>query len=353
MNLHNNIQLIAGPCSAESRQQLLSTAEQIKDVGLDYFRAGIWKPRTRPNDFEGVGAKGLDWLVEVREKFGFRVGTEVASTKHVEEAIRAEIDMLWIGTRTTANPFLVEEISQALKGAKIPIMIKNPINPDLKLWIGAFERFKGNNINDLHAIHRGFSVYEKIKYRNLPNWQLAIDFKMQMPQTPLYCDPSHIAGKREYILEISQKALDLRFDGLVIETHCNPEKALTDATQQLTPQQLKEVLGKLVFRRRIDANEEELNEYREQIDIIDCNLVEILGKRMKISEKIGDYKKRNDLTIFQSVRWDELLQKNIDLAQKENLSENFASQLFKLIHQESINIQERILSEKIDEKNKS
>ncbi|MDD4575938.1 MAG: 3-deoxy-7-phosphoheptulonate synthase, partial [Bacteroidales bacterium] len=228
MDVQDNISLIAGPCSAESKEQLLDTASELKNLNIKYFRAGIWKPRTRPSDFEGVGSIGLKWLQEVKSTFGISVATEVANTKHVEETLKAGIDMLWLGTRTTTNPFQVQEIAEALRGVSIPVMIKNPINPDLKLWLGAFERFKMCGVENLSAIHRGFSVYEHIKYRNNPNWQIAIDFKHEMHETALICDPSHIAGKRFYVQEISQKALDLNFDGLFIESHFNPDNALTD-----------------------------------------------------------------------------------------------------------------------------
>ncbi|MDD2345289.1 MAG: bifunctional 3-deoxy-7-phosphoheptulonate synthase/chorismate mutase type II [Bacteroidales bacterium] len=344
MNVQDNITLIAGPCSAESKEQLFNTASELKKLNIKYFRAGIWKPRTRPGDFEGVGSIGLKWLQEVKSTFGIPVATEVASTKHVEEALKAGIDMLWLGTRTTTNPFLVQEIAESLRGVTIPIMIKNPINPDLKLWLGAFERFSMCGIHHLSAIHRGFSVYERIKYRNNPNWQIAIDFKHEMPETPMICDPSHIAGKRSYVQEISQKALDLNFDGLFIESHYQPDKALTDSEQQLSPSDLETIIEKLILRQRINADEDEINEYRNQIDVYDENLIQILKQRMEISKKIGEFKAKHNLSILQSVRWEELLLNNLNNAQKESLSEQFALQLFKLIHQESINIQEDILS---------
>lgn len=344
MNVQDNITLIAGPCSAESKEQVFAAANELKNLNIKYFRAGIWKPRTRPGDFEGVGSIGLQWLQEVKKTYGIPVGTEVANVKHVYEALKAGIDMLWIGTRTTTNPFQVQDIAEALRGVSIPIMIKNPINPDLKLWLGAFERFKMCGVDNLSAIHRGFSVYERIKYRNDPNWQIAIDFKHEMPETPIICDPSHIAGKRIFIQEVSQKALDLNFDGLIIESHCQPEKALTDSEQQLTPSDLKKIIDHLIVRQRINADEVEINEYRTQIDLYDENLIQILKNRMEMSKKIGHFKAKHNLSILQSARWEELLQSNLSKAEKENLSEDFAMQLFKLIHQESINIQEDILS---------
>ena len=344
MNVQDNITLIAGPCSAESKEQLLNTASELKNLNIKYFRAGIWKPRTRPGEFEGVGSIGLKWLQEVKSTFGISVATEVANTKHVEETLKAGIDMLWLGTRTTTNPFQIQEIAEALRGVTIPVMIKNPINPDLKLWLGAFERFRMCGVENLSAIHRGFSIYERIKYRNNPNWQIAIDFKHEMPETALICDPSHIAGKRFYVQEISQKALDLNFDGLFIESHFNPDKALTDSEQQLSPTELKSMIKNLIVRQRINADEDEINEYRNQIDLYDENLIQILKKRMEISEKIGAFKAKHNLSILQSARWEELLLNNLNKAQKENLSEQFALQIFKLIHQESINIQEDILS---------
>lgn len=351
MDVQDNISLIAGPCSAESKEQLLDTASELKNLNIKYFRAGIWKPRTRPGDFEGVGSIGLKWLQEVKSTFGISVATEVANTKHVEETLKAGIDMLWLGTRTTTNPFQVQEIAEALRGVSIPVMIKNPINPDLKLWLGAFERFKMCGVENLSAIHRGFSVYERIKYRNNPNWQIAIDFKHEMPETALICDPSHIAGKRSYVQEISQKALDLNYDGLFIESHFNPDNALTDSEQQLSPTELKSMIKNLIVRQRINADEEEINEYRNQIDLYDENLIQILKNRMEISEKIGAFKAKHNLSILQSVRWGELLLNNLNKAQKENLSEQFALQIFKLIHQESINIQEDILSKNTNNEN--
>lgn len=351
MDVQDNISLIAGPCSAESKEQLLDTASELKNLNIKYFRAGIWKPRTRPSDFEGVGSIGLKWLQEVKSTFGISVATEVANTKHVEETLKAGIDMLWLGTRTTTNPFQVQEIAEALRGVSIPVMIKNPINPDLKLWLGAFERFKMCGVENLSAIHRGFSVYERIKYRNNPNWQIAIDFKHEMPETALICDPSHIAGKRSYVQEISQKALDLNYDGLFIESHFNPDNALTDSEQQLSPTELKSMIKNLIVRQRINADEEEINEYRNQIDLYDENLIQILKNRMEISEKIGAFKAKHNLSILQSVRWGELLLNNLNKAQKENLSEQFALQIFKLIHQESINIQEDILSKNTNNEN--
>ena len=351
MDVQDNISLIAGPCSAESKEQLLDTASELKNLNIKYFRAGIWKPRTRPSDFEGVGSIGLKWLQEVKSTFGISVATEVANTKHVEETLKAGIDMLWLGTRTTTNPFQVQEIAEALRGVSIPVMIKNPINPDLKLWLGAFERFKMCGVENLSAIHRGFSVYEHIKYRNNPNWQIAIDFKHEMHETALICDPSHIAGKRFYVQEISQKALDLNFDGLFIESHFNPDNALTDSEQQLSPTELKSMIKNLIVRQRINADEEEINEYRNQIDLYDENLIQILKNRMEISEKIGAFKAKHNLSILQSVRWGELLLNNLNKAQKENLSEQFALQIFKLIHQESINIQEDILSKNTNNEN--
>lgn len=351
MDVQDNITLIAGPCSAESKEQLLDTASELKNLNIKYFRAGIWKPRTRPSDFEGVGSIGLKWLQEVKSTFGISVATEVANTKHVEETLKAGIDMLWLGTRTTTNPFQVQEIAEALRGVSIPVMIKNPINPDLKLWLGAFERFKMCGVENLSAIHRGFSVYEHIKYRNNPNWQIAIDFKHEMHETALICDPSHIAGKRFYVQEISQKALDLNFDGLFIESHINPDNALTDSEQQLSPTELKSMIKNLIVRQRINADEDEINEYRNQIDLYDENLIQILKNRMEISEKIGVFKAKHNLSILQSVRWGELLLNNLNKAQKENLSEQFALQIFKLIHQESINIQEDILSKNTNNEN--
>lgn len=341
--------LIAGPCSAENKDQLFKTAIGLKNIKINYFRAGIWKPRTRPGEFEGVGNIGLSWLQEIKTLYGYKTATEVANVKHVYDALKSGIDMLWIGARTTTNPFSVQEIAEALKGVSIPVMVKNPINPDLKLWIGALERLYNNNITNLSAIHRGFSIYEKIDYRNSPNWQIVIDLKHEIPDIPIICDPSHIGGKAIYIKEISQKAMDLNYDGLIIETHFNPPFALTDSEQQITPDHLKKILSELIIRKRNEIIEEELDILRQEINMIDTKIINLITHRMDISKKIGIYKKHHNMAIFQNTRWKHLFKKNLQLAREKKLSENFVSALFKFIHQESISIQERIFSDNNNE----
>ena len=334
--------IIAGPCSAESREQILNTASQLSSESIDFFRAGIWKPRTRPGAFEGIGHEGLNWMTEVKEKFKLKICTEVASPEHVEAVLKKGFDMVWIGARSTANPFTVQEISEALKGVKIPVMIKNPTNPDLKLWIGALERMMNGGIEDLSAIHRGFSVYEKNLYRNNPNWQIALDLKKELPNIPLLCDPSHISGRRHLIHNISQKAMDLDYDGLMIETHCNPNQALTDKKQQLTPDELFELLSSLKLRSRKEFMDEQLRDFRMNLSEIDSDIIALLKKRMDISEQIGSYKKELNMVIFQKSIWEKAFKENVQNALDVELSEEFASQLFKLIHQESIVKQSKI-----------
>lgn len=339
--------VMAGPCSAESEEQVMDTAKQLKDIGIMIFRAGIWKPRTRPNSFEGVGKEGLPWLKKVKSELGMLTTTEVANANHVFEALKYGVDILWIGARTTANPFAVQEIADSLEGVDIPVMIKNPINPDVELWIGAFERLNQSGIKRMAAIHRGFSAYSKSFYRNNPQWQIPIELKRRIPHLPLLTDPSHICGNRDLIFEVSQKAMDLNFDGLIIETHCNPDKALSDAQQQLTPSALKEILDKLVLRKADIENAiimHNLEDLRNEIDKYDDKLIEILDQRMKIAEKIGRYKKENNITILQSSRWDELLNKRIELAAKKGLSEEFIIKIFRAIHQESINHQTLVMN---------
>jgi len=344
-----DLQLIAGPCSAESYEQLRDTAEGLKEVNPNYFRAGIWKPRTRPGAFEGAGNEALVWMNEIRSEFGYKLCTEVATVSHVEAALKAGFDMLWIGARTTTNPFSVQEIAEALKGVDIPVMVKNPINPDLKLWIGAIERLLKTGIQEVSAIHRGFSVYEQSKYRNAPNWQIPIDLKQLLPDIPLLCDPSHISGDAAILHEVAQKAMDLKYDGFMIETHYNPSIAKTDAKQQLTPSQLKEMLNALHYRDRSELVEAELSEFRARIDAMDEALIHLLIERMHISASIGNYKKERNLAILQKARWEELLLNNVNRAVKADLSSDFASQIFKLIHQESIHIQSEILGENKNE----
>lgn len=339
--------LIAGPCSAESEEQVLETARGLKEIGIEVFRAGIWKPRTRPNSFEGVGTIGLEWLKLVQKEFGMLTSTEVANARHVEDALSAGVDILWIGARTSANPFAMQEIADALKGVDIPILVKNPVNPDVELWVGAIERIMGAGITRLGAIHRGFSSFEKTRFRNVPQWQLAIDFRRKMPEIPMICDPSHISGCTELIQEVSQKALDLNYDGLIIESHCNPPKAWSDAKQQLTPNELRDMLSSLVLRI-INVNpslKTDLDEYRQQIDKYDDDLLAILEERMRVAKLIGKYKKEHNMTILQPSRWDEIIKKTVDKGATFGLSEEFISTIFKAIHQESINKQIQVMND--------
>jgi len=340
--------VMSGPCSAESEEQVMETSIQLKNAGIKIFRAGIWKPRTRPSAFEGVGKEGLPWLKRVKEELKMYTATEVANVKHVYDALKAGIDMLWLGARTTANPFAVQEIADALKGVDIPILIKNPINPDVELWIGAFERLNQAGITKLAAIHRGFSLYSKTLYRNHPQWEIPIELKRRIPDLPIITDPSHICGSRDLLFEVSQRAMDLDFDGLIIETHCHPDKALSDAQQQITPGDLQKLLSRLILRKaNIESNAllSTLEELRHEIDKYDDRLVEIFELRMAVARKIGLYKKNNNITILQTTRWDEILKHRIDQAAQKGLSEEFIIKVFRAIHEESINHQTRVMNE--------
>ncbi len=341
--------VIAGPCSAETEEQVMETAKGLKEIGVKIFRAGIWKPRTRPNTFEGVGKEGLPWMKRVQKELGMLTSTEVANASHVFEAVKYGVDILWIGARTTANPFAVQEIADALEGVDIPVLIKNPINPDVELWIGALERLNRSGIKKLAAIHRGFSTYDKTFYRNIPQWQLPIELKRRIPELPILTDPSHICGNRDLLFEISQKAMDLNFEGLIVESHVTPEKAISDAGQQVTPKALQELLGNLVLRNPNIENAvimHNLDDLRHEIDTYDTKLLQILADRMKVAEKIGRYKKENNLTILQSGRWDELLKERTSKAMDKGLSEEFILKVLRAIHQESINRQTKIMNEK-------
>ncbi len=340
--------LISGPCSAETEEQVLETARRLKkSTSTQVFRAGIWKPRTRPGSFEGIGVEGLKWLKKVKQETGLKTATEVANSKHVFEAMKYEVDILWIGARTTVNPFAVQEIADALEGVDIPIMVKNPINPDVELWCGAIERISKAGISRIAAIHRGFSSYAETKFRNAPNWQLPIELKRRRPEIPIICDPSHISGKSELLQEISQRAMDLNFEGLMIESHITPDKAWSDARQQITPEEVDTLIKNLVLRR-MDAKSngflQELEGYRSEIDRLDDELMRVLDQRMQVSEQIGSCKKENRVTIFQSGRWDNILEKSFIAGAKRGLSKEFIRKLFSAIHQESINKQTDIMN---------
>ena len=340
--------LIAGPCSAESEQQLFETAKALKEAGVGVFRAGIWKPRTRPNCFEGVGAVGLAWMKRVQQELGLKTATEVANVKHVYEALKSGVDLLWIGARTTVNPFAVQELADALRGTDIPVLVKNPVNPDVDLWLGAVERLQMAGLTKIGIIHRGFSVYLKSRYRNAPQWQLPIEIRRRFKDLPIICDPSHIAGRRELLHEISQQALDLGFDGLIIESHISPESALSDSKQQLTPGALKSLLDKLIVRKSDSTDvsyNENINELRGRIDELDHELIGILAQRMKISEEIGHYKKQNNTTILQSGRWEKILEKAFRTGEQKGLEKEFLENIFRAIHEASIDKQTEIMNE--------
>ncbi|MBR5100012.1 MAG: bifunctional 3-deoxy-7-phosphoheptulonate synthase/chorismate mutase type II [Bacteroidales bacterium] len=347
--------VIAGPCSAESEQQVLETAREIALAGIRVFRAGIWKPRTHPGCFEGVGTPGLKWLQRARELYGLKVCTEVAGEKHVRECIRHGIDLVWIGARTTANPFLVQELAEALQGTDLPVLVKNPINADLDLWIGALERLNRAGVQKIGVVHRGFSSLKHLPYRYTPGWRIAIELRTRYPDLPFFADPSHMAGDRKYVPELSQRALDLGLDGLMIESHCHPDQALSDAAQQLTPQALRSLLKEQLIVREADTEEadyrENIEQLRARIDILDENLLEILRSRMAVSEEIGRFKKEHNIAILQTRRWDALLDDMIRKGDAEGLNEPFLRSLFSAIHEESIRVQNDILSEKEESNN--
>lgn len=339
--------VIAGPCSAETEDQVLGIAHELKDTDVNYYRAGIWKPRTRPGNFEGVGAIGLNWLQKVKEETGLKTATEVANRNHVDLALEHDVDLLWIGARSTVSPFIVQEIADALEGTDKIVLIKNPVNPDLSLWLGAVERLSKANIKKLGVIHRGFSTYEKTNYRNIPEWQMAIELQTKFPDLPLINDPSHISGNREMIFDISQTALDLNFDGLMIETHHDPDNAWSDAAQQVTPKRLVQIMEDLKIRKETDEEAEynqKISNLRAQIDIIDNQLIETLGKRMKVSDGIGELKRQRNVAVLQTNRWNAILGKMILEGESKGLSEEFVLRMFKAIHQESINHQEKIIN---------
>ncbi|MGB3344869.1 MAG: bifunctional 3-deoxy-7-phosphoheptulonate synthase/chorismate mutase type II [Aequorivita sp.] len=343
----NHPLVIAGPCSAETEEQVLKIAHQLKDTDTSVLRAGIWKPRSRPGNFEGVGALGLKWLQKAKQETGLLITTEVANPHHVELALEHDVDILWIGARTTVSPFMVQEIAEALKGSDKIVLVKNPVNPDLALWLGAVERLYEAGITKLGVIHRGFSNYEKTRYRNNPEWQLPIDLQNRFPDLPLLLDPSHIAGKRDIIFDLCQTALDLNYDGLMIETHFDPDNAWSDSEQQITPAALKEITARLKVRKTEGEAIEfknQLNTLRTQIDLIDDQIMDLLGKRMKIVDNIGVLKKSNNVAILQVKRWNEILNRMILEGEENRLSEEFVLKIYKAIHQESINHQKKIIN---------
>ncbi|MDP3915268.1 MAG: chorismate mutase [Bacteroidota bacterium] len=343
----NNPLIIAGPCSLETEEQAMSTAKLLaKDHRIFVYRGGVWKPRTRPGSFEGVGSIGLKWLQMVREETGMPVGTEVANAQHTEEALKAGLDVLWIGARSTASPFVVQEIADVVKGTDAVVMVKNPVNPDVQLWLGAFERLSQAGIKNMVAIHRGFTPFRETEYRNYPNWKTVIELRRLMPNLPIICDPSHIGGKREYLFDISQKAFDMGMEGLMIESHIDPSCALSDKEQQLTPADLAKLLDRLVIRNVTTDNkqfENQLELLRNRIDAMDTELLETLSSRMEIVRQIGQYKKENNVTAFQVGRFSELMDKRVKLGERLNLDPNFVLQLFQHIHEDSVRMQTEIM----------
>ena len=345
LNLEHPL-VIAGPCSAETESQVLQIANDLKNSDVSIFRAGIWKPRTRPGNFEGVGSIGLKWLQKVKKETGLLITTEVANANHVKIALDHDIDVLWIGARSTVSPFIVQEIADVLQNTDKIVLLKNPVNPDLSLWYGGIERLYSANIKKLGVIHRGFSTYSKTKFRNNPEWQIPIELQNKFPDLPLICDPSHICGRRDIIEETSQKALDLNFDGLMIETHNDPDNAWSDASQQITPKTLIKLMKDLVIRKESVQERsfiKELENLRVKIDDADSQILDILGNRMKVSDEIGKIKKKQNVAILQSERWNNILKKMISDGKQKGLSEDFILKIFKAIHQESINHQEKIL----------
>ena len=355
-NLKNAVQekwnkrplIISGPCSAETEEQVIETATRLSKTGkVDVLRAGIWKPRTRPGSFEGVGAKGLPWLQQAKKLTGLPTAVEVATGKQVEVALHFEVDVLWIGARTTVNPFSVQEVADALRGVKVPVLIKNPINPDLELWTGAVERVAKSGIDQIGLIHRGFSSYGNTEFRNAPMWHLAIEMKRRNPDMLLINDPSHICGRRDILLEVAQEAIDLDYDGLMIETHIDPDNAWSDAKQQITPEQLAEMLSEIIWRKEEVSSEEVhamLEKMRQQINQLDDELMQLLGQRMKIADKIGRYKKENNITILQTRRWNDILERAVKKAEKFGLSKEFITKYFDAVHMESINHQNKVFN---------
>ena len=337
--------VIAGPCSAETEEQVMTTARQLAEKGCHMFRAGIWKPRTKPGGFEGNGEKALPWMRAVKEETGMLTSTEIATPEHVELALKYGIDILWVGARTTANPFAVQAIADSLKGVDIPVLVKNPVNPDLELWIGALERLNAAGVKRLGAIHRGFSSYDNKIYRNLPMWQIPIELRRRIPMLPICNDPSHIGGRRDLIAPLCQQAMDLGMDGLIVESHCNPEQAWSDASQQVTPDILDYILSILVIRTETQTTEN-ISALRKQIDEIDNSIIEVLAKRMRISREIGQYKKEHGMTILQTARYTEILEKRGAQGSLMGIDPECVQKIFEAIHEESVNQQMKVLNSK-------
>ena len=338
--------VIAGPCSAETEEQVMETATELAKNGIRIFRAGIWKPRTKPGGFEGIGSVGLEWLRRVKKETGMLTATEVANRKHVEEALNAGVDVLWIGARTAANPFAMQEIADSLSGTDATVLVKNPINPDLELWIGGMQRIYNAGIRRIGAIHRGFSAYGKHLYRNMPQWHIPIELRRRMPELTLFCDPSHIGGKRELVAPISQQAMDMGFDGLIIETHCEPDCAWSDKAQQITPEVLNYILNTLVVRDTTQTTES-LSLLRQQIDQIDNELLEALGKRMRVSREIGQYKKEHNMPVVQTGRYDDVLNSRAKAAEELGMNGEFMNVVYQAIHEESVRQQIEVLNNRI------
>ncbi|WP_443733662.1 chorismate mutase [Xylanibacter rarus] len=341
---NEKLTVIAGPCSAETEEQVIETARQLAYKGCHIFRAGVWKPRTKPGGFEGNGEAALPWLKRVKEETGMLTSTEVATPEHVELALKYDIDILWVGARTSANPFAMQAIADSLQGVDIPVLVKNPVNPDLELWIGAMERINQAGVKRIAAIHRGFSSYDKKIYRNLPMWQIPIELRRRIPELPIFCDPSHIGGRRELIAPLCQQAMDLGFDGLIIECHCDPDKAWSDAKQQITPDILDYILGLLVIRDQ-SVTTEGISVLRKQIDDLDNQLMELLSKRMRVCREIGHYKKEHNMTVLQTSRYNEILNKRGAQGSLCGMDPNFIKTIFEAVHEESVRQQIEIINQ--------
>ena len=341
--------IISGPCSAETEEQVLTTAKSLAATNkIDMLRAGIWKPRTKPGLFEGIGTKALEWLVEAKKQTGLPTTVEVATAKHVQDALQYNVDVLWIGARTTVNPFSVQEVADALRGVDIPVLVKNPINPDLELWSGAIERLQKTGVENIGMIHRGFSSYGNTEYRNAPMWHLPIEMKRRYPGMLLICDPSHICGNRVLLQQVAQKSIDLDFDGLMLESHIDPDNAWSDAKQQVTPERLNEIFESLIWRKENTSQQEfitALTQLREQINQVDDELLLLIGQRMKLADKIGEYKRENNITILQTNRWNEILDRATNKGEKLGLSKEFIIRYFDAVHMESINHQNKVMNE--------